>query len=62
MRRYNEDGEWAETQDAAVAARIMEHVTAMLPASMMDGAEVLGGWSGLRPGRRGGCRWGGLSS
>ena len=42
------------TPDEAVAAGILERVTAMLPDGAMDGAEVVGDWSGLRCGRGGG--------
>ena len=39
-----------------MAAKILANVRAMLPESVMEDAEVVGHWSGLRPGRRGGCR------
>lgn len=52
----HEEGEWDETPDEATASRIVERVAAMLPAGLMEDVEVMGHWSGLRPGRRGGCR------
>ena len=52
----HEEGEWDVATDDATSAKIMDRVLAMLPDGAMEGAEVVGDWSGLRPGRRGGCR------
>ena len=52
----HEEGEWDVTPDETVSGGILERVRAILPEGAMEGVEVMGDWTGLRPGRRGGCR------
>ena len=47
-------GKWDTVVDQNVATGIMQACTAMLPS--LERAEILGGWTGLRPSRRGGVR------